>query len=256
MLHTARTTISQTLSHRRGLPALAALAILTTVGVATAAIPAQDGTIKACYSTSNGSPRIVDEAVTCKTNERALTWNQRGQQGSQGLQGIQGERGLQGLPGADGADGADGTDGTDGAPGTTVTGGQVSPTAASTPPGCEDVRLATTNIHLDKPAILHVEASALATGHSAGRVAQLVVSINSAAGFGGELQGTGVPVGDGAGLVTIGGFMERFGVSPQTYAAGDYVLTLDGQAIGACTPAATDFQPGPARLAWFTAAPR
>lgn len=250
MLRTTRSIVTQTLSHRRGLPALAAVAILATVGVATAAIPAADGTIEACYSTSNGTPRIVDAAVTCRSNERALSWNQRGQQGLQGVQGLQGERGLEGPPGKDGKDGADG------AAGTTVTGGQVSPDAASTAPGCKDVGLATTDIHLDKPAILHIEASALATGHSAGRVAQLVASVNSAAGFGGELQSTGVPIGDGPGLVTIGGFMERFGVSPQTYAAGDYVLTLDGRALGTCTLAATDFQPGPAKLAWFTAAPR
>ena len=225
----------------RRLLGLATVAVLATVGVATAAIPSADGTIKVCYATSSGTPRIVDEAVTCRTSEQALTWNQRGAQG------------VPGEPGREGPEGPEGPAGKDGADGTAVISGQTRVTSGSAT-GCNSVQLATANIHLDKPSTLHVEASAVAVGHSDGRVGQMSVSVRPAGGgFGGQVQGSQVPVGNGSELTTVDGFVTSIGSGPHTFEAGDYVLTLDGQALGLCTPSQTEFEPGAAPLAWFTA---
>jgi len=237
-------TMKDTLSHRRGLPVLAALGVLAAAGVATAAIPSADGTIKACYATSSGTPRIVDQATTCRSGEAALTWNQRGQQGPQGPQGPQGERGLQGPAGADGADGA---------PGTRVVGGQF-PGGIGTTTSCHDVNLVTQTIHLDTTSIVHVETSAIATGHSAGRFARLAVTLDPPGGFGTDLQGMSVPVGDGQGLVVVSGFVPRFGSGAHTFEPGDYVLTVDGRSEGPCDGNPTDFSS--ASAVWFTASPQ
>ena len=104
-------------------------AVGASVGVAVAAVPS-DNVISSCYSLTNGGVRIIDTSVdSCKSSERALSWNQIGPQGPQGLQGLQGPQGLQGeqgpqglqgdrgYPGADGARGAQGLKGDTGAPG-------------------------------------------------------------------------------------------------------------------------------------------
>src|SRR6187551_3313186 len=112
-------------------------------GLATSAlaqIPDSNGVIHACYHTSNGGLRVVNDASECGTSEQELTWFQSGAPGSVGATGPTGPAGPagsagsagpggpvgpagpagpsgpQGAPGADGVDGADGIDGVDGAP--------------------------------------------------------------------------------------------------------------------------------------------
>lgn len=77
---------------------VAALVLLASAGVAVAAIPAQDGTISACYD-SKGNLRVVDAGESCAKSETALTWNQQGPPGVQGLPGEDGEKGDTGEPG-------------------------------------------------------------------------------------------------------------------------------------------------------------
>jgi hypothetical protein len=84
-------------------------------GGAYAAIPASDGSVRACYATSSsllggllgipytkGDTRVVDEGEACRSYEKPLSWSQRGPAGPQGVQGIQGPQGLKGDPGASG----------------------------------------------------------------------------------------------------------------------------------------------------------
>jgi type VI secretion system secreted protein Hcp len=74
----------------------AALALGAGTAVAIAAIPASDGTIHACRSTTGtptGAVRIVDETETCATGEQALTWNQQGPTGPAGPSGPAGPPG-------------------------------------------------------------------------------------------------------------------------------------------------------------------
>ena len=53
-------------------------------GAAFAAIPDSNGTIHACYSKSNGNLRVAESADGCRTNERAISWNQEGPPGTPG----------------------------------------------------------------------------------------------------------------------------------------------------------------------------
>jgi type VI secretion system secreted protein Hcp len=77
----------------------AAVVLGAGTAVAIAAIPASDGTIRACYATTApsgtlpGQLRVVDEGVTCATTEQALTFNQRGPVGPQGDPGPPGDSG-------------------------------------------------------------------------------------------------------------------------------------------------------------------
>jgi type VI secretion system secreted protein Hcp len=74
----------------------AALALGAGTAVAIAAIPASDGTIHACYSTTGtptGAARIVEETDTCATTEKPLTWNQTGPAGPSGPTGPSGPPG-------------------------------------------------------------------------------------------------------------------------------------------------------------------
>jgi type VI secretion system secreted protein Hcp len=86
------------MSRRRALKIAlpAALALGAGTAVAIAAIPASDGTIHACYSTTGtvtGAVRIVDEGQTCATGEQTLTWNQTGPTGPAGAPGPPGDTG-------------------------------------------------------------------------------------------------------------------------------------------------------------------
>jgi type VI secretion system secreted protein Hcp len=77
----------------------AAVVLGAGTAVAIAAIPAADGTIHACYSTTATSPtlpgalRIVDEGQNCAATENALTFNQTGPPGPQGDPGPPGDSG-------------------------------------------------------------------------------------------------------------------------------------------------------------------
>jgi type VI secretion system secreted protein Hcp len=114
-------------SRRKGLkfalPTVAALGAGTALAVG--AIPGSDGTITGCYFTNTdvqtpryGSLRIIDPSVTspagapnvqgsCLSDEKTITWSQRGPQGPQGPAGAQGLPGAQGPQGPAGAAGQD-----------------------------------------------------------------------------------------------------------------------------------------------------
>lgn len=69
------------LKHGRLLVALVLGLILGGAGsaVVLAAIPGSDGAIHACYRTSNGSMRIIDDASqSCASSETAISWSQNG----------------------------------------------------------------------------------------------------------------------------------------------------------------------------------
>src|SRR6187455_1342 len=93
---------------------------------ALAQIPDSNGVIHACYHTSNGGIRVVNDSSECGTSEQEVTWFQSGAPGSVGATGPTGPAGPtgsagpagqagptgpQGPPGADGLDGTDGIDG-------------------------------------------------------------------------------------------------------------------------------------------------
>jgi type VI secretion system secreted protein Hcp len=106
------------MSRRRALKIAlpAALALGAGTAVAIAAIPASDGTIHACYSTTGtptGAARIVDETDTCATNEKALTWNQTGPTGPAGPSGPTGPPGDSGSSGTGSFGGTDTGSGSD-----------------------------------------------------------------------------------------------------------------------------------------------
>jgi type VI secretion system secreted protein Hcp len=102
------------MSRRRALKIAlpAALALGAGTAVAIAAIPASDGTVHACYSTTGtptGAARIVDETDTCAATEKALTWNQTGPTGPAGPTGPPGDTGSSGT-GTFGTDTGSGSD--------------------------------------------------------------------------------------------------------------------------------------------------
>jgi type VI secretion system secreted protein Hcp len=103
------------MSRRRALKIAlpAALALGAGTAVAIAAIPASDGTIHACYSTTGtptGAARIVDETDTCAATEKALTWNQTGPTGPAGPTGPPGDTGTSGTGTFGGTDTGSGSD--------------------------------------------------------------------------------------------------------------------------------------------------
>jgi Collagen triple helix repeat (20 copies) len=85
--------------------------------VAFAQIPDSNGVIHACYHTSNGGIRVVDDPSECTTGEAELEWYQTGAAGAQGPAGPQGSMGPAGVDGAQGAQGPAGPPGVDGAQG-------------------------------------------------------------------------------------------------------------------------------------------
>lgn len=90
------------------------LGALAVVGVGFAAIPGPDGTIKACYKAGNGilAPkgdlRVIDSGESCKSDERSISWNQKGPKGDTGASGPQGPTGQPGPKGDTGAAGPQG----------------------------------------------------------------------------------------------------------------------------------------------------
>src|SRR5438105_8961950 len=75
--------------------------VLVGAAVAYAAIPGTDGVIAGCYSSKDGTLRVIDQqqAQTCGSKETALNWNQQGPPGPTGTTGATGPAGPQGPPG-------------------------------------------------------------------------------------------------------------------------------------------------------------
>jgi hypothetical protein len=105
---------------------VALLALVAAVGggaFAVAAIPAADGSIKACYKKSGkqkGSLRVIDSKKRCARSEKTLTWSQNGSPGAagpSGAAGANGQTGAQGDVGAKGDTGERGSQGDQGQPG-------------------------------------------------------------------------------------------------------------------------------------------
>ena len=78
-----------------GIVGLAAAALIS--GVALAASSEDNAVYYGCYG-PDGNLRVVQSASACKSNEKAIVWNQTGPRGEQGLQGEQGLPGPAGAP--------------------------------------------------------------------------------------------------------------------------------------------------------------
>lgn len=85
-----------------------ALGSIAVAAGAAGGIPAGDGTISGCFNTSTGSLRVVENVAACRSNEQALTWNQRGPKGDAGEMGPQGLAGPAGPQGPRGETGPQG----------------------------------------------------------------------------------------------------------------------------------------------------
>jgi len=124
---------------KRGVSVLVAVAVAGAVfGIATAvqaAIPSANGVIHGCYqtaapNTSKGVLRVINAEAgeSCRFNEKALNWNQRGATGPTGPPGPTGATGATGPSGPSGPSGpagptGAGTTGPTGPPGPTGPGG-------------------------------------------------------------------------------------------------------------------------------------
>jgi Collagen triple helix repeat (20 copies) len=126
---------------RSRLLALGAGAVLVlSVGIAFAAIPDASGVINGCFVSGQGQLRVIDKdkGETCKSNETAISWNQKGPKGDTGPQGATGVQGATGPPGATGQPGPQGQtgpQGTQGPAGGTGLQGADGATGAQGPPG-------------------------------------------------------------------------------------------------------------------------
>lgn len=109
--------------------------LVVGVGVAFAQIPAQDGTISACYSRNGGALRIVDEGTDCKNGETRLTWNQKGEPGPAGPAGPGGPAGPAGAAGPAGPAGPEGPAGSAGPAGPAGADGAAGPAGPEGPAG-------------------------------------------------------------------------------------------------------------------------
>lgn len=80
---------------RRGaiIATAAAAALLVAAGVAYATVPDSGGVINGCYSTKDGSLRVIDTAASQSCDPKKgtpLAWNQTGPAGPQGPPGVLG----------------------------------------------------------------------------------------------------------------------------------------------------------------------
>lgn len=134
----------------------------TAATVAFAQIPDSEGVIHACYHTSNGGIRVVNDATECTSGEAPLDWFQAGAAGSEGPPGPAGPAGSAGPSGPAGAAGAPGAPGAQGPPGPEGPEGPEGPAgatdglASSTTRATRLRRRATVLEHLDLPAGAYV----------------------------------------------------------------------------------------------------
>lgn len=127
-------------TNRRGPALLAGVALgaLVAGGVAYAVTPATKGTVQACYASSNGLIRVLEDGQACRANEVAISWNKKGEKGdpgSQGPPGAQGPVGEQGPAGEQGAPGEPGAAGLQGEPGPAGPAGPAGENGADGEPG-------------------------------------------------------------------------------------------------------------------------
>ena len=73
--------------------------VLVCAGVSSAALRDSGAVYRGCVNKTNGNLRVSD---SCRTDERAITWNQTGPQGVQGPQGEPGPQGPKGDTGPQG----------------------------------------------------------------------------------------------------------------------------------------------------------
>jgi hypothetical protein len=112
--------LNRTLRRRwRRLTLAAGALVALSVGVGYAAIPGSGGVINGCYGASNGQLRVIDaeSGETCKNNEKAISWNEKGQKGDTGAAGPQGPAGPAGAAGPQGPQGPAGQNGAVGSQG-------------------------------------------------------------------------------------------------------------------------------------------
>jgi hypothetical protein len=113
------------LSRKALVLAFAVIGTLAAAGVGYAAIPGgADGVIHGCYQkpgllANDGALRVIDteKGQSCRANELAVDWNQKGPKGDAGPQGAKGGPGPQGPKGDPGAQGVQGPKGDTGAQG-------------------------------------------------------------------------------------------------------------------------------------------
>ena len=112
----------------------ATTAALAGAAYALETIPAEDGSIHACYGPS-GLVRIVKSASECARFEKALAWNVKGAKGDPGTTGAKGEQGPAGSQGAAGPAGIAGAIGPTGPTGPADETGAIGPAGAQGPVG-------------------------------------------------------------------------------------------------------------------------
>jgi len=139
-----RSLIERVFSSRMSVAVAASVAtaiVAGTVGTAIATIPGTpDNVISGCYSSSNGNLRVIDAQAgeTCRNNELAVSWNQKGAKGDTGPAGPPGAAGPTGPKGDAGATGPAGPAGATGPKGDTGATGLAGPkgdTGATGPAG-------------------------------------------------------------------------------------------------------------------------
>ncbi len=87
-----------------------------SLGAATYANAASNGTLKACANKTTGAMRYISKGA-CKKTETLLSWGQLGPQGLPGTAGVAGTNGTAGAKGESGIAGSSGTKGADGTKG-------------------------------------------------------------------------------------------------------------------------------------------
>lgn len=155
------------------------LTVVTDRSVMMVRAATQGEIVSACADKRTGLMRYVS-AGKCKTTERAIAWNVRGNTGAtgeKGDQGLQGPRGLTGDAGPAGRDGASASQGATGPTGPTGPAGATGPTGPTGPAGATGPTGATGPVGATGPqgpgAISYLSASATRSGNSAGTYTSL-----------------------------------------------------------------------------------
>ena len=135
-----RSVMASTITRTLCVAAMVLLVLLT--GTASGAeqqnrpgIPNALGIYTGCYSASTGDLRLIAGSQGCRSAERRVTWNRRGQRGPLGREGEPGAPGPSGPQGAMGSQGSSGSQGPAGAAGPQGLAGATRPRRTSGPAG-------------------------------------------------------------------------------------------------------------------------